>query len=142
MPSPSPKLRLLKQKAAISHRGNGSSECQRTRKSSKHKYLMIYGFLYMVGVCLISKYLINLQKACYARCFDLLHNSILLRCPVFSLAKACVTHRPLPLAQVASSATGSASFAPPLEYPHTLRGRVACLWCFFALCQSVKNISF
>ena len=53
------------------------SECQRTRKSSKHKYLMIYGFLYMVGVCLISKCLINLQKACYARCFDLLHNSTL-----------------------------------------------------------------
>ena len=54
-------------------------------------------------------------------------------------ANGCVAHRPRPLAQVASSATGGAPIAPPLEYPHTLRGRVACLGGFIDLCQSVKK---
>ena len=39
---------------------------------------MIYGFLYMVGVCIIIEMLNkHTKKACYARCFDLLHNSTL-----------------------------------------------------------------
>ena len=41
----------------------------------------------------------------------------LLRCPANSLAFACVVCRPLPLARVASSATGSASLAPHIG-PH------------------------
>ena len=50
--------------------------------------------------------------------------------------------RPLPLAQFASSAAGGALFAPPLEYPYTLRGRVACLDGSIDLWQSVKNKFF
>ncbi len=36
----------------------------------------------------------------------------------------CVAHRPLPLAQVASSATGSAPFAPPIIQNGKLVGAV------------------
>ena len=56
---------------------SGDSECQRTRKSSKHKYLMICGFLHMYLVYITSTYLITIEYACYARCFALRHNSTL-----------------------------------------------------------------
>ena len=47
---------------------------------------------------------------------------ILLRCPANVLGvSAVVPRRPLPLAQVASSATGGAPIAPRLESPRTMR---------------------
>ena len=50
-----------------------------------------------------------------AQCVYYRYFPVLLRCPISSLpASGCVSYRPLPIAQVACSATGSAPIAPPL----------------------------
>ena len=66
------------------------------------------------------------------RLYRLLH---LLRCPVCALPlRACVAHRPLPLARVAPPATGGASLAP--QFHHTGRW---CIWYLDSILHSFEN---